>query len=224
MNTKNIAIILTLLIVIGVVVFIFGGNDKTQTNSTEFPKRPQPDQEMVTNEPVGDISDTVLNGELGEYEELTFPDNTLDTSNWETYRNEDFGFEVKYPADWEVEGKIENLSRVIFWPVSRQDADDRGTYMVISDKLIESFVQDANTNPKDYTFVGKFSYNGVTGVIVETKLGVWDESYPFPDERETIKQYTFDTGNNRVTFYSPSIDESFDSVFEQILLSFKLIE
>ncbi len=220
---KKIVIILVLLIV-AVGAFVMFGEDKTQNNSKDFPERSQPDQEMTTDEPVGDISDTVVNGELGEYDVLTFPDNTLDTSNWETYQNEDFGFEVKYPADWEVDDEIENLSRVIFWPVSRQGADDRGTYTIISDKSLESFVQDANANPKDYKFVGKFSHNEVAGVTVETKLGVWDESYPFPDDRETIKQYTFNTGNHRVTFYSPSIDESFDSVFEQILLSFKLVK
>jgi len=26
----------------------------------------------------------------------------LDTSNWQTYRNDEFGFEVKYPGDWEA--------------------------------------------------------------------------------------------------------------------------
>jgi len=26
-----------------------------------------------------------------------------DTANWKTYRNEEYGFEVKYPADWELE-------------------------------------------------------------------------------------------------------------------------
>lgn len=27
----------------------------------------------------------------------------IDTSNWKTYRNEEFGFEIKYPKDWEAE-------------------------------------------------------------------------------------------------------------------------
>jgi len=27
----------------------------------------------------------------------------IDTSNWKTYRNEEYGFEVRYPTNWEVE-------------------------------------------------------------------------------------------------------------------------
>jgi len=29
---------------------------------------------------------------------------TLDTSGWQTYRNDEFGFEVRYPSDWKVTG------------------------------------------------------------------------------------------------------------------------
>lgn len=31
--------------------------------------------------------------------QLAFPNNTLDTSDWQTYRNEEFGFEVRYPKN-----------------------------------------------------------------------------------------------------------------------------
>lgn len=35
-------------------------------------------------------------------EVLSFPNNNLDTSDWQTYRNEQLGFEVKYPNGWKV--------------------------------------------------------------------------------------------------------------------------
>ena len=30
------------------------------------------------------------------------PKEEIDTSNWKTYRNEEYGFEVKYPEEWEI--------------------------------------------------------------------------------------------------------------------------
>lgn len=37
-----------------------------------------------------------------ELEELELEE--IDTSNWKTYRNEEYGFEVKYPEGWEIVG------------------------------------------------------------------------------------------------------------------------
>ncbi len=42
-----------------------------------------------------------LEKKLGiKIKEIPPPVSTVDTSNWKTYRNEEYGFEVKYPGEW----------------------------------------------------------------------------------------------------------------------------
>jgi len=42
------------------------------------------------------------------------PEELLDTSTWQTYRNEEFSFEFQYPADWTLEDKNIILRPILF--------------------------------------------------------------------------------------------------------------
>jgi len=64
------------------------------------------------------ISAYLLQGTGRQQKELTpvLPTSTspqvpeIDTSDWKTYRNEEYGFELRYPSDWEV---IEDFSQAV---------------------------------------------------------------------------------------------------------------
>ena len=38
-------------------------------------------------------------------QQLNVNSSSIDTSNWQTYRNEELGFEIKYPNDWRIESQ-----------------------------------------------------------------------------------------------------------------------
>lgn len=216
---KNIIIVTTLLIVVGTVsVFILSNKDKTQTDPKELSKNSELDQETVSDKPFDNTSNPPLNGELDEYEELAFPNNTLDTSDWKTYRNEEFGFEVMYPREWKTRtlnkgdmlGIIdEDNSGVEF----TQNASHVGLriffstepFSIVRDRKIE-WSNDGNAS---YALIRVNEVNGIK--TIQTKESVFGQiDYSFGDEDKTI------TFNN--------IRDEQQLFFEQMLLSFKLIK
>jgi len=44
---------------------------------------------------------------------ITVPQTTDETASWETYRNEEFGFEVKYPDNWALE-IVDSIKNALF--------------------------------------------------------------------------------------------------------------
>lgn len=89
MNKKIITILIT-LILLGVVVFVYVSNGKSA---------PAPEGALfLPPTPPNTLAPAPL-------PPATFPDNTLDTSDWQTYHNEEFGFEVRYPSGWKVKIK-----------------------------------------------------------------------------------------------------------------------
>ena len=84
MKTKNIVLILTILLVV-VILGVFFGLEKREVRAPT----------VKNNEKIKETTKTATSTKETENSEI-------DTSNWKTYRNEEFGFEVRYPEEWGV--------------------------------------------------------------------------------------------------------------------------
>lgn len=89
--SKKLLILITLALILGGVAFILWRMDKTSP-PVAVPQ-PTPKEASETPNETEKFS-KILDGEYSL--------NAIDTSNWKTYRNEKYGFEVKYPENWET--------------------------------------------------------------------------------------------------------------------------
>jgi len=115
LNKKSIGIIILLIAVIGGGFWYFSKEQRTASKEQAGIVK---QQEVVKQDKEG------LNNQTEDKtEELKIED--IDTSNWKTYRNEEFEFEVKYPEGWEVNVYQKNkkiLGRVTFGFSNCKDA------------------------------------------------------------------------------------------------------
>lgn len=159
---------------------------------------------VVTEDSALSANSTEKNNE--EFQELAFPNNPLNIENWQTYTNESLGFTLKYPEDWEVFDDTDRYQRFIIWPKSRVKMDDRGVYMEIRDETLEEYLEDLEDN-SHIKYIRKFQHQSVMGAAFETEF----------------KHYAISAGDKVYYFYCPSVDDGFDLVLEQVVLSFKFL-
>lgn len=157
----------------------------------------------------------------------SFPDNIISTSDWQTYHNEEFGFEIRVPKDFKTE------------VTSSQELD-------LSGELGESFVgRSTFSDPIDpYSGLSILAYRESIDRVVELRSGSQfkdpAEGYFLPQQREakinnvriiyyedqkTKQLYpgTYFLGNSKYGYeIHYTLGDNNSDIFEKILLSFKL--
>jgi len=215
MNSKVVPLLIASLAGIAVVSFFV------------FTNRPK--EEML---PVNKIDPIITDDELGEYEELMFPDNTLDTSDWETYRNEEFGFEVRYPLGWVVimqtKSQLQKEYPSYMYPASflgHVVFDSLEPYFVIGvDIYNESVEQTIERGEKEVLLQGDSLLNGHM-IQVNNSYGRW---YPVDENEDYYDRGVYFLGDAQSGYrinHAINRKDTIDTqTYQQILLSFKLIK
>ncbi|MBU2109473.1 hypothetical protein KKB71_00745 [Patescibacteria group bacterium] len=125
----------------------------------------------------------------------------IDTSNWQTYRNEEYGFEVKYPDEWV--NNIGPLPYVFLFGLSGYPNEQQFQIWVTSESNLDQFYEDKDKVCVKTTLVDKEVY----------KCGGLEKSFLYIEVKNKDRYYFISWKGGEFIRNS--------NLFDQILSTFK---
>ncbi len=156
----------------------------------------------------------------------------IDTSDWKVYRNEEFGFELKYPADWKLsEEELDWLGQmknpvVPFEFITFTPSEYKNDFLVsIICKTEVSFEELANhfSGPNQrVTILNDIQFKGKNGKIIS--------DFNIYAQKESRYLVVETSGNNKCKLFQPTVENSdhpfsnkYNPTVNKILSTFKYI-
>jgi len=147
-----------------------------------------------------------------------------ETADWQTYRNEEYGFELKYPSKWQFLENSWKNNKSIFPTFSFYELDNVNPNDEVAKVSITKYLSDDyDVLPLNQSTMGveKITFKDLPALRVEEisehSLGTykWIRIYQ-EDERIEIGLLIYD--------YNEEKDDTYSPIFDQILSTFKFIE
>src|SRR3989338_5475983 len=207
--TKQVKTILAIAIIIIIAILAIAFWPKQdQPSNTNQPVITEPDDNQSATNPEPTATTT-------EPEIIT---SDIDTSDWQTYRNEEYGFEVKYPKNWEY--KIRESGLIEFADSSKKVYYEDGEIYLIS-IIVSQFDNNSQLEENISTWKDSKMQRGgwVKNIVIESKRAVQGFDY--------LGIYTIipidDTSYYFITKVNPVEYPLLDNIYNGFLNSFKII-
>lgn len=154
---------------------------------------------------------------LPVHKEVESVNQPISTSEWETYKNNEYGFEIKYPMDWEtVKSKNELQIRACFKKKNEKVYDNEGLeiecriaiYVVSIDRSLDEIRKQTNL----------YEDGSITDIVVSSDIPALYIKRFFGSQVDFIKdKKLFSIG-------LPQVKDQNQEIFESMVKSFKFIK